>query len=329
MAGPPNTTDEIRALIKSMLDRRPPVDERESESVSRFLSDLERLTDPCSETVDTTHVTASVIAVSARGLVLHKHKRLGIWLQPGGHIDPGEAAADAAVRECFEETGLRAEHFSGVPALVHIDTHDGPRGHYHLDLRYLLSAPDADPCPPEGESQDVRWFSWEELHDHHEPGLAGAIGALRNHALRTARTDDARAIAEVFLRSFRFAYRDGCVRLAHPDDDVRRWVREDMCTSDSVTVGVAAGIVVGFVATAPGWVNHLYVDPAWIGRGIGSSLLLHAKTELPEGFDLWTFQENQRARTFYESRGLRAVAFTDGDNEERQPDVRYTWRPGY
>lgn len=321
------TATEIRALISSMLERRPAVDAREAASIERFLTELERLDEPCSETANTTHVTASVLVVSARGLILHKHKRLGIWLQPGGHIDQGERPEDAAVRECLEETGLAAEHFSGRPALAHVDTHDGPRGHYHLDLRYLLACPDADPCPPEGESQDVRWFAWHELEDNSEPGMAGAIAAARRFELRPACVDDAPAVAEVYLRSFKHAYRDGLVRLAHTDDEVRCWIRETMLPANDVTVATSMGIVVGYVATTPGWVNHLYVDPAWIGGGVGRALFLHAKTECSEGFSLWTFQENKRARTFYEAHGLTPAAFTEGDNEEGQPDVRYEWRP--
>ncbi len=327
MTASATSADEIRALIAEMLGRRPAVNERENESVKRFTLELDRLGDPCSEDADTTHVTASALVVSARGLILHKHKRLGIWLQPGGHIDPGEAAPDAALRECLEETGVRAEHFGGTPMLAHVDAHDGPRGHYHLDLRYLLAAPDIDPSPPEGESQDVAWFGWDDLQKHDEPGIVGAIEAMSTFALRPAAPTDAANVAEVFLRSFRHAYRDGLVRLAHPDHDVRRWVREEMLPSSDVTVAVSAGIVVGYVATKPEWIDHLYIDPAWIGRGVGSALLTAARDRLPHGCDLWTFQENKRARTFYEAHGFRAVAFTDGDNEEQQPDVRYHWAP--
>lgn len=317
----------IRALIDEMLERRPPVDEREAASIRRFLTELDRLKDPCSETADSTHVTASSIVVSARGLVLHKHKRLGIWLQPGGHIDEGESPHDAAVRECVEETGLRAEHFCGDPMLVHVDAHDGPRGHYHLDLRYLLAAPDVEPSPPEGESQDVKWFAWSDLGHHNEPGIAGAIRALSSFDLRPATASDALAVAEVYLRSFRHTYKDGLVRLAHDDTDVRRWIREEMLPNNSVSVATSCGIVVGYVATSQGWLNHLYVDPAWIGRGVGRSLLKTAMSERSEGFSLWTFQENGRARAFYESAGLVAVDFTLGNNEEGQPDVKYTWSP--
>ncbi len=326
MTGYPDGAEQIRALISSMIDRRPPVDDREAVSIVRFLGDLDRLVEPCSESADITHVTASVFVVSARGLILHKHKRLGIWIQPGGHIDPGECAADAALRECFEETGLAAHHFSGVPMLVHVDAHDAPRGHYHLDLRFLLAASPIDPSPPVGESPDVEWVPFPDLADRCEAGLRGAMIALQDFSLRPSVASDAPAVAEVYLRSFKHAYANGNVRLAHSEVDVRRWVREEMLSTNSVSVAVSCGIVIGFVATTSGWLNHLYVDPAFIGRGVGSALFDDAVGRLPGGFSLWTFQENSPARGFYERRGLVAAAFTDGDNDEGQPDVRYERR---
>ncbi len=87
-------------------------------------------------------MTGSAIVVGPRGVVLLRHKRLGLWLQPGGHVDPGETPWQGALREAFEETGLDVR-FAGsgdahVPLLVHVDVHDGGRGHTHLDLRYLV-----------------------------------------------------------------------------------------------------------------------------------------------------------------------------------------------
>jgi 8-oxo-dGTP pyrophosphatase MutT (NUDIX family) len=328
MVSPLSTAQAIGGLIDDLLARRPPVDEREAASIARFRAELAGRSEPCSETADTTHVTSSAIVVGPRGVVLHKHKRLGIWLQPGGHIDDEESPGDAALRECFEETGLRAEHFSGCAELVHVDTHDGPRGHYHLDLRFLLSVPDDDPTPPEGESPEARWWSMHELSNHHEPGISGIIDALRSFTIRPAQPDDATAIAEVYLRSFTYAYQNGLVRLAHTPNEVRAWVTQELCTSSMVTVATSAGMVVGYVATKPGWIEHLYVDPAWMGNGIGSALLVSARNEGQHQqhgeLNLWTFQENLRAQSFYARRGFVATAQTQADNEERQPDIRFT-----
>jgi 8-oxo-dGTP pyrophosphatase MutT (NUDIX family)/N-acetylglutamate synthase-like GNAT family acetyltransferase len=316
----------VASILKSFNDR-PPVDDREAISRERFRTDLARLVDPCDEEADKTHLTASVMLVGPKGLCLHRHKRLGIWLQPGGHIDQGETAPDAAVREALEETGMRAVHYEGVPRLIHVDAHDAPRGHFHLDLRYVLWA-DEEPSPPEGESQEVRWYPWDEALTVAEPGLAGIISALTTFVLRPASPDrHAAAVAEVYLRSFRSAYPNEIVKLAHTDDEVRAWVREFLLEEHECFVAVTpAGLVVGFVAVSDGRLDQLYVDPAWQRRGIGTALFNAAKRALPDGFDLWTFQVNERGRMFYETRGMTAVEFGDGtENEEGVPDVRYEW----
>jgi ADP-ribose pyrophosphatase YjhB (NUDIX family) len=78
-------------------------------------------------------------------------------------------------------------HPSGGPLLVHVDVHRAPRGHVHLDLRYLLAA-DGQPAPAAGESQAVRWFTWREAARVADDGLAGALVAARKLAPPGART---------------------------------------------------------------------------------------------------------------------------------------------
>lgn len=157
--------------IKREVGERQPVDEREARSIEHLLVELDRLADPCNEQADPVHLTASGIVVGPRGVLLHRHKRLGLWLQPGGHIDPGETPAEAAHREVIEETGL---HPPPTDRLAHVDVHPGPKGHTHLDLRYLFEV-DGDPAPAEGESQDVKWFDWPAALETADPGLAGFL----------------------------------------------------------------------------------------------------------------------------------------------------------
>lgn len=170
--------DDHEEAIRSAVARLRPVDRREARSKATFLAELDRLPRPLDEHADPTHVTTSAVVVGPRGVLLHRHKRLGVWMQPGGHIDAGEAPEDAVLREVIEETGVEVTHPFGGPRIVHVDVHAGGRGHTHLDVRYLLEAGDVDPSPPPGESQEVRWYSWDRALAIADAGLVGALRAV-------------------------------------------------------------------------------------------------------------------------------------------------------
>jgi 8-oxo-dGTP pyrophosphatase MutT (NUDIX family) len=170
------------ALIERVLAdvaAREPVDERERASIERILAVVPQLERPFDEHADPVHLTGSAFVVGPRGIVLLRHRRLGIWVQPGGHVDPGETPWDGALREALEETGLPGLRLLGdSPELAHVDVHDGGRGHTHLDLRYLLTADDVDPTPPAGESQEIGWFSWDAAPGIAEPAMTPVLRAL-------------------------------------------------------------------------------------------------------------------------------------------------------
>jgi 8-oxo-dGTP pyrophosphatase MutT (NUDIX family) len=170
----------VRAEVAALT----PVDDREAWARATILRALHELRRPFDEHADPTHITSSAVVVSDRGVLLHRHKRLGLWLQPGGHVDPGEEPAAAAVRETREETGIVGEHERLPAAVAHVDVHDGGRGHTHLDLRYVLRASGDDPRPPPGESQDAAWFPWPDAIAVADPGLRGLLTALASGRLR-------------------------------------------------------------------------------------------------------------------------------------------------
>lgn len=115
------------------------------------------------------HFTASafVLAPTADALLLIHHRKLGRWLQPGGHFeadDPG--ALEAALREVTEETGVHALRRVGT-GLLDADIHDIPPhkeipSHRHFDLRFLFQALDPS-LAPTAEVAGARWFPFDEL----------------------------------------------------------------------------------------------------------------------------------------------------------------------
>ena len=169
------TAEDLRILVEG----HEPASPREVEARERFLTELGRLAAPCDEHAGPTHVTASGIVVGRRGTVLHRHKRLGIWMQPGGHIDAGETPDGAARREATEELGLAVAHPAAGPLLIHLDVHEAAHAHTHLDLRYLVLGADADPMPPPDESPEARWCSWDEALAMADPGLLDALPLVR------------------------------------------------------------------------------------------------------------------------------------------------------
>ena len=93
------------------------------------------------------HFTASAFVLSPddSGLLLIHHARLDRWLQPGGHVEPGDADLLAtARRELAEEVGIDDAELA-VPGIFDVDVHGipaarGEPGHEHFDVRFLFRA---------------------------------------------------------------------------------------------------------------------------------------------------------------------------------------------
>ncbi|HKG56945.1 MAG TPA: GNAT family N-acetyltransferase [Candidatus Limnocylindrales bacterium] len=146
-------------------------------------------------------------------------------------------------------------------------------------------------------------------------------------AIRRATDADADAVADVWLASFHTAL--PTVRLAHTDDEVRGWIRSTLIPECETWVAYESGDVVGVMALGDDELDQLYLRPDWRGRGLGDRFIALAKERRPKGLSLYAFQVNVAACHFYERHGFEVVDRNDGSrNEEKEPDVRYAWRPG-
>lgn len=173
--------------------------------MTRFATEVDRLVaagaDPFERDDDPTHITASGVVTGPRGVVLLRHRRLGIWLQPGGHVDRGEQPWEAARRETVEETGMTVRPVEvdgdGIPLIVHVDVHAGGRGHTHLDLRYHFTSDD-EPNPGPGESQEIAWFDWDAAIERADPGLRGLLRRMGSDPGRSPGGDRVPDLAGAF-----------------------------------------------------------------------------------------------------------------------------------
>jgi len=111
-----------------------------------------------------TAVSISIFDDQGR-LLLGKDVGRGFWTLPGGGIDPNEHPSDAAVRECFEETGLLVELdaligvFGGPEFLVHYPNGDVA---YYTTIAFRARVVGGTHQPVDGEMSEVRHFSQSE-----------------------------------------------------------------------------------------------------------------------------------------------------------------------
>jgi 8-oxo-dGTP pyrophosphatase MutT (NUDIX family) len=129
------------------------------------------------------HVTSSALVVDpeAGRVLLTLHKKLGLWLQMGGHCEPGDATlAEAALREAREESGIA----SGLRLLpggpVRLDRHPIPAPcNWHLDVQYAALAPAGAEAEISDESLDLRWFGYDEVAGVADASVVRLVEATR------------------------------------------------------------------------------------------------------------------------------------------------------
>lgn len=141
----------------------------EAATVRHFIDLLESDADPFGRERLSGHFTASAWLVSADGarVLLTHHRKLGRWLQLGGHADGDTDLARAALREAGEESGLPG--LRAVEGIFDLDRHWIPQhgdtqAHWHYDVRYVVRAV-AEAFVVSDESHALAWRSIAALAD--------------------------------------------------------------------------------------------------------------------------------------------------------------------
>lgn len=158
----------MRAPLEDYLRRHP----AHAETTTRFLDLLTQAGDAAfaRDHFIPGHITGSALILDAahqRTLLTH-HKKLGIWVQPGGHCDGLPDARATALREAREETGLL--HLTlATDHIFDLDIHEIPArkadpAHLHFDVRYLLTAhPDHERFTVSEESHALAWVPLQDI----------------------------------------------------------------------------------------------------------------------------------------------------------------------
>jgi 8-oxo-dGTP pyrophosphatase MutT (NUDIX family) len=170
-----------RGEVQRLLLAREPADTKEDADRRAMLAFLDGLPQPFSREQAGAHFTASALVIDEHGrTALVHHRKLDIWVQPGGHLDPDDASVGAAaLREVREELGLDGTLVADTP--VHLDIHEIPArddmgAHLHLDVRFLVAA--AGDLALSEESNEVRWMTLEEAVELGDASVARLVASL-------------------------------------------------------------------------------------------------------------------------------------------------------
>ncbi len=146
--------------------------------VSRFYQFLNSTSEAFSRLNMAGHLTGSAFVVDRQyqRIVLTHHAKLGKWVQLGGHVEHEICLSEVALREAYEESGLRRLALLSPPLLpldfaIHeVPVSKGVPAHLHYDISYGIVAYDEDLLCSD-ESIDVRWFTFAEALQICEPKM--------------------------------------------------------------------------------------------------------------------------------------------------------------
>jgi 8-oxo-dGTP pyrophosphatase MutT (NUDIX family) len=182
----------LHAGIRALVAELTPGDDVESEQQREALTWLDATTDIFRRAKPRTpdpHLVSYFLPVDhdTGSVLLADHRKSGLWLPPGGHVEPGEDPAGTARREAREELGIEAR-FSSVtgdrPAFLTVTlTVSVTEPHTDVSLWYVLGCSQSDELTPDRrEFRGIRWWTRAEIaaadHRRFDPHLGRMLAKL-------------------------------------------------------------------------------------------------------------------------------------------------------
>jgi 8-oxo-dGTP pyrophosphatase MutT (NUDIX family) len=119
---------------------------------------------------------AGCLIVRNGKLLLIDHKKYGIWLPPGGHVEERETPDETAKRETLEETGIEVElqhasevveeKYIDIPRPFNVNLHKVEEGHWHCDHLYLAKIKNREKATHADEHKGINWFDKNDLDNN-------------------------------------------------------------------------------------------------------------------------------------------------------------------
>ncbi|WP_292647815.1 NUDIX domain-containing protein [Nocardioides sp.] len=167
--------DRLLTDISIMVDSIEPMDAVESGHIAAASAWLCVTSDVFRRTTDPTepakHLVSYFLLVDpvSGHILLGDHRKSGLWLPSGGHVEPGENPVETVRRECVEELGVQARFHPDLgprPLFITVNTTrpDRPDTHTDVSLWFVLAHDREDPLEPdEREYAGVRWWTPAEI----------------------------------------------------------------------------------------------------------------------------------------------------------------------
>lgn len=152
-----------------------------------YLAFLAAREDACLRSCVPGHITGSALVLDHSGThaLLTLHPRFGRWLQLGGHCEPDdESVVAAALREATEESGIAGLTIAPEPAALHVHPVTCSLGvpTRHLDVQFVVRAPEGAQIVRSDESLDLRWWPLDDLPQDCDFGLTQLAAAAARAA---------------------------------------------------------------------------------------------------------------------------------------------------